>query len=681
VISYKTSVLSAEILLYKGNESVSEFKLVSEYKPMGDQPGAIAALTEGIESGLNEQVLLGVTGSGKTFTVANVIANTGRPSIILAHNKTLAAQLYSEFRELFPDNAVEYFVSYYDFFQPEAYIPGRDIFIEKDSRVNDEIDKMRHSATSALFERRDVIIISSVSCIFSLGDPEEYKRSTLSVRVNATMERDEFISRLIDMRYDRNDIAFERGNFRVRGDTVEVYPAGFDGRAYRVEFFGDTIERTTLIDTLTGELLETMSHIFIFPATHFMLSEEKFEAALMEIEDELERQIAQFKSEDKLIEAQRIEQRTRYDLEMIREVGFCSGIENYSRIFSRRPPGSIPYTMLDFFPKDFVLYVDESHVTIPQVRGMGGGDRARKKNLIDYGFRLPSAYDNRPLNFEEFNQKLNQVVYISATPAEYELENAAKIVEQVVRPTGLVDPEIEIRPIADQVIDLIGEIKETVAAGGRVLVTTLTKNMSEDLAEYLEQNHIKVKYMHHGLQTFERAEILRDLRAGEFDVLVGINLLREGLDLPEVSLVAILDADKEGLFRSTSSLIQTIGRAARNVSGRVIMYADSITRSMKAAIDETNRRRTKQLEYNQEHGIIPQSIQKKVRDLLERPTAPIEESEKAKGAKKATKSLTYDQILSKIDELTAQMKDFAAQLEFENAAKLRDQIEKLKKQM
>ena len=660
---------------------MSEFKLVSEYKPMGDQPGAIAALTEGIESGLNEQVLLGVTGSGKTFTVANVIANTGRPSIILAHNKTLAAQLYSEFRELFPDNAVEYFVSYYDFFQPEAYIPGRDIFIEKDSRVNDEIDKMRHSATSALFERRDVIIISSVSCIFSLGDPEEYKRSTLSVRVNATMERDEFISRLIDMRYDRNDIAFERGNFRVRGDTVEVYPAGFDGRAYRVEFFGDTIERTTLIDTLTGELLETMSHIFIFPATHFMLSEEKFEAALMEIEDELERQIAQFKSEDKLIEAQRIEQRTRYDLEMIREVGFCSGIENYSRIFSRRPPGSIPYTMLDFFPKDFVLYVDESHVTIPQVRGMGGGDRARKKNLIDYGFRLPSAYDNRPLNFEEFNQKLNQVVYISATPAEYELENAAKIVEQVVRPTGLVDPEIEIRPIADQVIDLIGEIKETVAAGGRVLVTTLTKNMSEDLAEYLEQNHIKVKYMHHGLQTFERAEILRDLRAGEFDVLVGINLLREGLDLPEVSLVAILDADKEGLFRSTSSLIQTIGRAARNVSGRVIMYADSITRSMKAAIDETNRRRTKQLEYNQEHGIIPQSIQKKVRDLLERPTAPIEESEKAKGAKKATKSLTYDQILSKIDELTAQMKDFAAQLEFENAAKLRDQIEKLKKQM
>ncbi len=661
---------------------MDRFKLVSEYKPTGDQPAAIEKLAEGIERGDKMQTLLGVTGSGKTFTMANVIEKINRPTLVLAHNKTLAAQLCAEFREFFPENAVEYFVSYYDYYQPEAYIPGRDIYIEKDSSVNDEIDRLRHSATSALLERRDVIVVSSVSCIYNLGDPGEYENQVLGVRVGAEMSREELIENLIAIRYERNDVNFVRNKFRVRGDTVEIFPSGGEEhKAVRIEFFGDEIDRISIVHTVTGELLRTLSYIAIFPATHYVSSPELREKALAEIEAEMRERVEYFKSEGKLIEAARIEERTNYDMEMIREVGFCSGIENYSRVMSGRAPGSTPYTLLDYFPRDFVLFVDESHVTLPQVKGMSGGDTSRKKNLVDYGFRLPSAYDNRPLYFHEFEEKLNQVICVSATPAEYEKQRSTQIAEQLIRPTGLVDPEILVRPIEGQVDDVMGEINKRVENGERVLVTTLTTSMAEDLTEYLETNKIKVKYLHHKVETIERTEIIRDLRLGVFDVLVGINLLREGLDIPEVSLVAILDADKEGLFRSETSLIQTIGRAARNVNGQVIMYADSITKSMKAAIEETNRRRKIQTEYNEKNGITPKSIVKSVRDL------PSDDAPKKKGRKQGDKpqNKKLERILSPeekkqlIAELTVEMKAAALLLEFEKAAKLRDEIERIKK--
>ena len=570
---------------------MDHFKLVSEYRPTGDQPKAIDSLVSGLESGMKYQTLLGVTGSGKTFTMANVIERMDRPTLVLAHNKTLAAQLYGEFKEMFPDNAVEYFVSYYDYYQPEAYVPGKDIYIEKDASINDEIDKLRHSATSALFERRDVIIVASVSCIYSLGSPEEYSSQVTGVRVGMEVSRDDIIKRLVYVQYNRNDLNFVRGTFRVKGDTLEVFPTSSDDTAIRIEFFGDEIDRIAEFDPLTGKVKNFISYAAIYPANHYVVAPEHREAAFREIEEELEERVEYFKSINKNIEAQRIEERTRYDLEMLREIGFCSGIENYSRIFSRRPPGSTPYTLLDYFPKDFLLFVDESHVTLPQVKGMSGGDRARKTNLVEYGFRLPSAYDNRPLFFNEFERKLGQVVMVSATPSDFEKEHSEQIVEQVIRPTGLLDPEIEVRPVSTQVDDLIGEIRTTVARGERVLVTTLTKKMAEDLTEYLDSQDIRVKYIHHSIETMERVELIRDLRAGVYDVLVGINLLREGIDLPEVTLVAILDADKEGFLRSETSLIQTVGRAARNVGGRVIMYADTVTDSMRRAIDETARRR------------------------------------------------------------------------------------------
>lgn len=661
---------------------MDRFKLVSEYKPTGDQPAAIEKLVEGVERGDKMQTLLGVTGSGKTFTMANVIEKINRPTLVLAHNKTLAAQLCAEFREFFPDNAVEYFVSYYDYYQPEAYIPGRDIYIEKDSSVNDEIDRLRHSATSALLERRDVIVVSSVSCIYNLGDPGEYENQVLGVRVGAEMSREELIEDLIAIRYERNDVNFIRNKFRVRGDTVEILPSGGEEhKAVRIEFFGDEIDRISIVHTVTGELLRTLSYIAIFPATHYVSSPELREKALAEIEAEMRERVEYFKAEGKLIEAARIEERTNYDMEMIREVGFCSGIENYSRVMSGRAPGSTPYTLLDYFPHDFVLFVDESHVTLPQVKGMSGGDTSRKKNLVDYGFRLPSAYDNRPLYFHEFEDKLNQVICVSATPADYEKQRSSQIAEQLIRPTGLVDPEIIVRPIEGQVDDVMGEINKRVEKGERVLVTTLTTSMAEDLTEYLETNKIKVKYLHHKVETIERTEIIRDLRLGVFDVLVGINLLREGLDIPEVSLVAILDADKEGLFRSETSLIQTIGRAARNVNGQVIMYADSVTKSMKAAIDETNRRRKIQTEYNEKNGITPRTIVKSVRDL------PSDDMPKKKSRKQADKPQTKkpERVLSPeekkqlIAELTVEMKAAALLLEFEKAAKLRDEIERIKK--
>jgi len=654
---------------------VEKFKLHSEYKPTGDQPEAIARLTEGILRGDKMQTLLGVTGSGKTFTMANVIANVNRPTLVLAHNKTLAAQLCSEFKEFFPENAVEYFVSYYDYYQPEAYIPGKDVYIEKDAMINDEIDRLRHSATSSLFERRDVIIVSSVSCIYSLGDPTEYLNQLIGLRRDMAISREEFIYRLVSIGYERNDISPERDKFRVKGDVVEVVPARTAEKAIRVEFFGDCIDRISEVNTLTGEMLRELTYVGIFPATHYAISENKREKAFAEIEAELLEREEYFRSQNMLIEAQRIGERTRYDLEMLREVGFCSGVENYSRVLSGREPGSTPYTLLDYFPKDYLLFIDESHVTVPQVRGMSGGDTARKKNLIDYGFRLPSAYDNRPLKFHEFEERLNQVVFVSATPAEYEKEHSVQTAEQIIRPTGLMDPKVEIRPIKGQVDDLMGEIKKTVAEGNRVLVTTLTKKMAEDLAEYLDQNGIKVKYIHHSIDTMERTEIIRDLRLGTFDVLVGINLLREGLDIPEVALVGVLDADKEGLLRSETSLIQTIGRAARNVDGRVILYADVMTRSIKAAVSETERRRKIQQKYNEENGITPQTVRKAVRELID--TSAPKRDEKKPAAKKKLSASERENL---IRELTAEMRRCASQLEFERAAYLRDRIKKLREE-
>ena len=650
------------------------FQLHSEYKPSGDQPEAIEKLTEGVRRGLKNQTLLGVTGSGKTFTMANVIANINKPTLVLAHNKTLAAQLCSEFRELFPENAVEYFVSYYDYYQPEAYIPGKDMYIEKDALINEEIDMLRHSATSALFERNDVIIVASVSCIYSLGDPVEYKNLVLAVRPGMIMERDEFIRRLIAISYDRNDIALERDKYRVQGDTVDVVPANMQDKAFRVEFFGEEIDRICEINIVTGEVIQTLSYVGIYPATHYAVSEEKKEKAIQEIFSEMVDRVEFFRSEGKLIEAQRIEERVKYDMEMLREVGFCSGVENYSRVLAGRPAGSTPYTLLDYFPKDFLLFVDESHVTLPQVRGMSGGDTARKKNLVEFGFRLPSAYDNRPLFFEEFESKLNQTIYVSATPGDYEMEKTENTVEQLIRPTGLVDPEVEVRPIEGQVDDLMGEIRLRSAKNERVLVTTLTRKMAEDLTEYLESNGIRVKYIHYNVDTMERMEIIRSLRLGEFDVLVGINLLREGLDIPEVSLVAILDADKEGFLRAERSLIQTIGRAARNANGKVIMYADSVTGSMGAAIRETERRRKIQMEYNKAHGIIPKTIVKDVRDVIEIG----KKVDRATGAEK-TKKMSSKEREKLIEELTRQMKSAAKNLEFEQAAYLRDKIAEIRK--
>ena len=646
-----------------------KFKLKSDFLPTGDQPEAIRALTDGILAGERAQTLLGVTGSGKTFTMANVIANLNRPTLVLAHNKTLAAQLCTEFRAFFPENAVEYFVSYYDYYQPEAYIPGKDVYIEKDAMVNDEIDMLRHSATSALFERRDVIIVSSVSCIYSLGDPLEYQSLLVSVRVGQEMSRDELVRRLVCISYERNDVNFTRNKFRIRGDVVEVFPASRKDIAIRIEFFGDEIDRISKVNPLTGEITEHMSYVAIFPATHYAVSDDRREAALMEIEDEMRHRVEFFKSQNKLIEAQRIEERTKYDIEMLREVGFCSGVENYSRVLSGRPEGSTPYTLLDYFPKDFLLFVDESHVTLPQVKGMSGGDFARKKNLVDFGFRLPSAFDNRPLFFEEFEEKIGQTVFVSATPGPYEKAESSSVVEQLIRPTGLIDPKIDVRPVEGQVDDLIGEIRSTVSRGEKVLVTTMTKNMAEDLTEYLSTHGIKVKYIHHQVETLERMEIIRDLRLGEFDVLVGINLLREGLDIPEVSLVAILDADKEGFLRSETSLIQTIGRAARNINGHVIMYADRITGSMKAAIDETNRRREIQQAYNDKHGITPESVKKAVADVIEI----------GKKANKTTdRKLTKLQREKMIEQLTMEMREAAKSLEFEKAAYIRDRIKELK---
>ena len=650
---------------------MDKFKLVSPYKATGDQPEAIEALVSGVLRGDREQSLVGVTGSGKTFTMASIIEKVNRPTLVLAHNKTLAAQLCSEFREFFPENAVSYFVSYYDYYQPEAYIPGKDLYIEKDSLVNDEIDRLRHSATSSLFERRDVIIVASVSCIYSLGDPSEYKSLVVAVREGMAVSREELMRRLITINYNRNDLSLTRDKFRARGDTLEIMPAS-DTTALRIEFFGDEIDRISEINVLTGETKRRLSYAAIYPASHYATSEAKRDAALDEINREMTERVAEFKEQGKFLEAQRIEERTKYDMEMIREIGFCSGIENYSRVLSGRPEGSVPFCLLDYFPRDFLLLVDESHVTLPQVRAMSGGDFSRKKNLIDYGFRLPSAYDNRPLTFPEFESKLNQVIYVSATPGPYEKQHSTQLVEQVIRPTGLLDPKIEVRPVSGQVDDLMGEIKKRTEKGERVLVTTLTKKMAEDLCEYLEMNLIKVRYIHHEVETMERQELLRDLRLGVYDVLVGINLLREGLDLPEVSLVAILDADKEGLLRSETALIQTIGRAARNENGTVIMYADTITDSMRRAIDETERRRSIQEKYNKEHNIVPHTIKKDVRAVIE--IASSKEINAAKGKKK----MDAKEKDALIEKLTAEMKKAASQLDFERAAYLRDSIAKIR---
>ena len=653
---------------------MDKFELVSPYEPSGDQPQAIDKLVEGIKKGYRDQTLLGVTGSGKTFTMANVIARMNRPTIVLAHNKILAAQLCSEFREFFPHNAVEYFVSYYDYYQPEAYIPSTDSYIEKDSAINDEIDKLRHSATLALAERRDVIIVASVSCIYSLGAPEEYRNNVISLRKGMEISRDDLLKRLVEIQYERNDVNFVRNKFRVRGDVVEIFPAGSSENAIRVEFFGDEIDRISEIHVLTGNVISTLAHAAIYPASHYVVSKEHIHTAVEEIERELAERVEWFEKQGKLVEAQRLKQRTLYDIEMLEEIGFCKGIENYSRILAGREPGSTPYTLLDHFPKDYLLFVDESHVSLPQVRGMSAGDRGRKTVLIDYGFRLPSAYDNRPLNFDEFDAKINQAIYVSATPGPIEREKSAQIVEQVIRPTGLVDPEIIVKPVEGQIEDLLSQINVRAEKGERVLVTTLTKKMAEDLTAFLTNAGVRVRYLHHDIDTIERMEIIRDLRLGEFDVLVGINLLREGLDIPEVSLVAILDADKEGFLRSESSLIQTIGRAARNSEGKVIMYADSVTGSMERAIAETNRRRELQLKYNEEHGIVPKTIIKDIRDVIE-----ISTKEEVKG-KTEQKRLTKKERDDLIAKLTVQMKEAAKLLEFEHAAYLRDKINELKEQ-
>lgn len=649
---------------------MGDFKLHSPYKPTGDQPAAIDKLVESINSGHKEQTLLGVTGSGKTFTMANIIERVNRPTLVLAHNKTLAAQLCSEFKEFFPENAVEYFVSYYDYYQPEAYIANTDTYIEKDSSINDEIDKLRHSATLALAERRDVIIVSSVSCIYSLGDPIDYRNMVISLRPGMEKSRDDIIKKLVEIQYERNDINFVRNKFRVRGDVLEIFPAASGDKIIRVEFFGDEIDRISEINPLTGELISVLKHTAIYPASHYIVSKEKMQAAVKELERELEERLDFYRKNGKLLETQRIEQRTRYDIEMLMEIGFCTGIENYSRVLSGRKPGSAPFTLLDHFPKDFLLFVDESHVTLPQVRGMYAGDRARKESLVEYGFRLPSAFDNRPLNFSEFYDRINQVVFVSATPGDLEKEKSAVIAEQIIRPTGLLDPMVSVRPVEGQIDDLISEINMRTAKKERVLVTTLTKKMAEDLTAYFETMGIKVRYMHHDIDTVERMEIVRDLRLGEFDVLVGINLLREGLDIPEVSLVAILDADKEGFLRSERSLIQIIGRAARNAHGEVIMYADSVTDSMANAIRETNRRREIQNKYNEEHGIVPKTIVKKVSEVLEI-------SSKSETTEKKFGKLSKADKQKLIDELTREMKDAAKMLEFEHAAYLRDKIKKL----
>ena len=652
---------------------MDKFVLKSSYSPMGDQPEAIETLVRGIENGLDEQVLLGVTGSGKTFTMASVIEKLNRPTLVLAHNKTLAAQLCSEFREFFPDNAVEYFVSYYDYYQPEAYIPHTDTFIEKDSAINDEIERLRHSATSSLFERRDVIVVASVSCIYGLGDPIDYKNMVISLRPGQTRNFDELLRKLIEIRYERNDIAFERNMFRVRGDTVEIFPAYATDKAIRVEFFGDEVDRISEVNVVTGAPVRYLNHAAIYPASHYVVSRDKMARAIDDIRAECAERVKYFQDNGKLLEAQRISQRTNYDIEMMQELGYCSGIENYSRIISNRPAGSAPMTLLDYFPKDFLLFVDESHVTLPQVRAMYRGDHARKESLVEYGFRLPSAYDNRPLKFEEFQERINQAVYVSATPGDYERKRAGQIAEQIIRPTGLLDPEISVRPIEGQIDDLISEINIRIEKGQRTLVTTLTKKMAEDLTEYLGAAGIKCRYMHHDIGAIERMEIIRSLRLGDFDVLVGINLLREGLDLPEVSLVAILDADKEGFLRSETSLIQTIGRAARNAEGTVIMYADTVTRSMRLAIDETERRRAKQAAYNAEHGIVPKTIVKSVRELIEISSESEKTLRRADGVK-----LTKSERKELIEKLEKEMKAAAKMLEFELAAQLRDEIVRLR---
>ena len=648
---------------------MDKFILHSQYKPMGDQPQAIAELTDGVNRGFTEQTLLGVTGSGKTFTMANVIANLNRPTLILAHNKTLAAQLCSEFREFFPENAVEYFVSYYDYYQPEAYIPSTDTYIEKDSAINDEIDKLRHSATSALSERRDVIIVASVSCIYSLGDPIDYRSMVISLRPGMEKSRDEVINKLVEIQYERNDINFIRNKFRVRGDVLEIFPAQSSENAIRVEFFGDEVDRISEINALTGEVKGVLSHVAIYPASHYVVSQEKMERSIKEIYDEMTERVAQFESQGKLLEAQRIKQRTEYDIEMLRETGFCKGIENYSRVMSGREPGSPPFTLLDYFPKDFLLFVDESHVTLPQVRGMYGGDRSRKDTLVEFGFRLPSAYDNRPLTFDEFYERVGQKIFVSATPGEFERETSSQIAEQLIRPTGLVDPSISVRPTEGQIDDIISEINIRVERKERVLLTTLTKKMAEDLTDYLEDLGIKVRYMHHDVDTIERMEIIRDLRLGEFDVLVGINLLREGLDIPEVSLVIILDADKEGFLRSETSLIQTIGRAARNVDGRVILYGDILTESMERAINETNRRRALQQAYNELHGITPQSVKSTVQALI-RITESMQDHK--------PDDMTDEELQALMQSVEDQMLSAAKALDFEKAAKLRDELFRLR---
>jgi len=653
---------------------MNSFKIHSKFKPTGDQPQAIDTLVESLKESHRGQTLLGVTGSGKTFTMANIIERLQRPTIILAHNKTLAAQLCSEFKEFFPDNIVEYFVSYYDYYQPEAYVPQTDTFIEKDASINDEIDKLRHSATSALFERRDVIIVASVSCIYGLGNPDEYKKLTVSLRTGMEKDRDEIVRRLIDIQYERNDIDFKRGTFRVRGDSLDIIPASSSNKGIRVEFFGEEIDRIREFDVLTGNILGDRDHVAIFPASHFATSQETLEKAISRIEDELEERLRELNAQDKLLEAQRLRQRTNFDIEMMREMGYCSGIENYSRILDSRDPGTPPKTLLDYLPDDYLMFIDESHVTLPQVRAMYAGDRSRKNTLVDYGFRLPCAYDNRPLQFPEFEKKINQVVYVSATPSQYELDNSSVIAEQIIRPTGLIDPEIIIRPIKGQIDDLYGEIKKTTEKGFRTLITTLTKRMAEDLTKYLTELGVKTTYMHSDIETIERMKIIRELRLGEYDVLVGINLLREGLDIPEVALVAILDADKEGFLRSETSLIQTIGRAARNSESKVIMYADNITRSMDRAIKETNRRREIQEQYNEEHGITPKTILKEVRDVIEA-TKVAEETVEYKAEEKMSKK-EKEKLIKKYTE---EMMDAAKNLQFERAAQLRDMIEKLKK--